>query len=342
MKHYTHFSEKERESLYFHLLKWKKQKEIAGLIGKNPSSISREIARNSILISHDFNKNNKKKENRRNYHYLPNKAHKKYLERKSEVWKLWAILKWYKIRESVISYVRLWYSPWIISWRLQKEWIWKISYEAIYQFIYHEDYKHMKLREYLPMKRKKRRKKRWRKVNKVRIPNRIDISMRAEEVNNRKLFWNWESDSIEWLRGFWACLHVSVERKTRKTKIRKIDRKTAENTNIAMKNIFCNMPPKAILTTTPDNWSEFSWREKIRDELWINFYFTHPYSSREKWTVERMNWFVRRFFPKKTDFTTISDEEIQFVEDWINNRPMEVLDFKTPNEAYYEELSMLN
>jgi hypothetical protein len=55
------------------------------LIGKDTSSISREIARNSILISHEFNKNNEKKKSRENYHYLPNKAHKKYLERKREV-----------------------------------------------------------------------------------------------------------------------------------------------------------------------------------------------------------------------------------------------------------------
>ena len=58
-----------------------------------------------------------------------------------------------------------------------------------------------------------------------------------------------------------------------------------------------------------------------------------------------MSWIFgspRRFFPKKTDFNTISDEEIQFVEDWINNRPMKVLDFKTPNEVYHEELYMLN
>lgn len=342
MKHYNHFSEKERENLYFYLLEWKKQCEIAVLICKDPSSISRELVRNSVLISHDFNKNNEKKKNRENYHYLPNKAHKKYLERKSDVWKLWAILKWYKIREKVISYLKLWYSPWIISWRIQEEWVWKISYEAIYQFIYHEDYKHMKLREHLPMRRKKRKKCMWRKIKKTKIPNRIDISERPEEINNRTLFWNWESDSIEGLRWYGASLHVSVERKTRKTKIRKIKRKTAENTNIAMKDIFWNMPRKAILTITPDNWTEFTAREKIRDELWILFYFTHPYSSREKWTVERINWFIRRFFPKWTDFNTISDEEIQLVEDWINNRPMKVLGFKTPNEAYYEEISMIN
>jgi IS30 family transposase len=108
-----------------------------------------------------------------------------------------------------------------------------------------------------------------------------------------------------------------------------------------MKNIFSGLPQKAILTTTPDNWTEFSWWEIVKDELWIDFYFTHPYSSREKWTVERINGFIRRFFPKKTDFATITDEEIQFVEDWINNRPMIVLDFISPNQAFDHELSLI-
>jgi len=342
MEHYKHFSEKERENLYFYLLEWKKQGEIATLIGKDPSSISRELKRNSVLREHKFNHNIESKQYGCNYHYLPDKAHNKYIERKRKVGKMWVILKWYGIREQVIWYIRLGYSPPLISWIIEKEWLWKISHEAIYQFIYHEDYKHMKLREYLPMRRKRRKKHNWRSVKKTKIPNRIDISLRPESINNRTLFGNWESDSIEGVRWYGACLHVSVERKTRKTKIRKINRKTAENTNIAMKDIFWNMPRKAILTITPDNWTEFTAREKVRDELWIAFYFTHPYSSREKWTVERINWFIRRFFPKKTDFNTISDEEIQFVEDWINNRPMKVLGFKTPNEAYYEELYMPN
>ena len=340
MKHYTHFSEKERENLYFYLLDGKKQKEIAWLLWRDPSTISREIKRNSIVM--DMTRWHTVKTCKKKYHYLADKAHKKYLERKSKVGQLWTIMKWYKIREKVICYLKLRYSPQIISWRIKEEWLWNISHEAIYQFIYHEDYKHMKLREYLPMRRKKRKQKTWRKVRKTKIPNRIDISMRPEEINNRTWFWNWESDSIEGLRWFGASLHVSVERKTRKTKIRKLKSKTAENTNIAMKDIFWNIHKKAILTITPDNWTEFSSWERIRDELWINFYFTHPYSSREKWTVERINWFIRRFFPKKTNFNMISDEEIQFVEDRINNRPMAVLGFKTPNEMFDKELSILN
>jgi len=54
-----------------------------------------------------------------------------------------------------------------------------------------------------------------------------------------------------------------------------------------------------------------------------------------------MNGFIRRFFPKKTDFATVTDEDVQFVENWINNRPMEVLDLISPNQAFYRELSLI-
>jgi IS30 family transposase len=333
MNHYTHFSEKERESIYFYLLAGKKKKEIALLLWRNPSSIWREITRNSSLIG--MTRTIKAK-----LHYLPTKAHQKYIKRKQEVGKKWKVLKCYTIREEVVKYLRLGYSPPLISWILKKEKVGKVSHETIYQFIYHEDYRHLRLWENLPLRRHRRKKHNWRSVRKTKIPNRISITQRPIEVAMREVFGHWESDSIEWIR-WWVCLHVSVERKTRKVRIRKLLKKNSEETNNAMKYIFWTLPKQAILTITPDNWTEFSWRERIKEGLWIDFYFTHPYSSREKWTVERINGFIRRFFPKKTDFATVTDEEIQFVEDWINNRPMEVLDFISPNQAFNHELSLI-
>lgn len=123
--YYKHFTEKERETLYFYLLEWKKKKEIALLMYKHPSTIGREIKRNSILVDMKFNHNDIRKWIHENYHYLPNKAQMKYRKRKSEVWQMWAILKWYKIREKVAYYLKLGYSPPIISWVLKKRLIMK-------------------------------------------------------------------------------------------------------------------------------------------------------------------------------------------------------------------------
>ncbi len=339
MKHYTHLWKKEREIIYIYLEKWFKQNKIAEILWRNPWTISREIKRNKSLLSISFNNNPKKKCKKENYHYLPDRADKKYKERKKQAWKQRPILKNGKIFFSVIEYLKKWYSPEIISWRLEKEWIWKISHETIYKFIYNKDFKHLKLWEYLPRQKKKRKWYTGRKMKRTLIPNRIDISTRGEEINERKIIWHWEWDSIEWKRWTGTCLHVSVERVSRLTRIRKIKRKKAELTNSAIQDIFSTIPKFLRKSITFDNGSEFTGWEKLKEKIWIDCYFTHPYSSWEKWTVERMNWFIRRFLPKWTDFNTITDKQIQDIEDWINNRPMTCLDFNSPNEVFKKFLN---
>ena len=74
--------------------------------------------------------------------------------------------------------------------------------------------------------------------------------------------------------------------------------------------------------------------EKINKTLNIKSYFCKPYSAWEKGTVENINGIIRRFFPKGTDFGKISSEQIKYVENWINNRPMKVLNYLTPNEKF--------
>lgn len=341
MYNYKHLWEKEREKIYIWIQMNLKQYQIAEIIKKHPSTVCREIKRNRCLLSITLNNNPKEKCKIENYHYLPERANNNYKKRKSEAWKLRPILKWWKILFFCINQIKLGYSPEIISGKAKDKWIWNISHEAIYQFIYNRNYKYMKLWEYLPRQRKKRKHKTWRKTKRNLIPNRIDISSRDKNIDNRTNIWHWEWDSIEWKKWTWAWLHVSVERYSRLTRIRKLPRKTANYTNEAMKNIFSKIPEKLRQTTTLDNWIEFIYWEKLKEKFNMKFYFTHPYSSREKWTVERMNWFIRRFFPKWTDFNNISEEQIQFVEDWINNRPMTCLNFKSPNEVYNIELKKL-
>ena len=91
-----------------------------------------------------------------------------------------------------------------------------------------------------------------------------------------------------------------------------------------------------IKSITYDNGLEFSKHEKINKIFNISSYFCKPYHSWEKGTVENINGLIRRFFPKGTNFDKVSIKEIKYVENWINNRPMKVLGFKTPNEKFNE------
>ncbi len=341
MKKYTHLNKKEREILYDWLHQGLKQYQIAKRLWRDPWTISRELERNRCLLEVSLNNNPQEKCKKENYHYLPDRAECKYKARKKESWKQKPILKNGIIFSYVVEQLKYGYSPEIISWRLEYETNMKISHEAIYQFIYNREFKHLKLWEYLPRQRKKRRWYSWRKMKRTLIPNRIDISERPEDIDNRKTIWHWEWDSIEWKRWTGWCLHVSVERYSRLTRIRKLNRKRAKLTNSALMNIFSEIPQWLRKSITFDNWSEFTAWEKLNKEIWIDCYFTHPYSSWEKWTVERINGFIRRFLPKGTDFNDISPEYIKNIEDWINNRPMNCLWFKTPNEVFNEHLNSL-
>jgi len=95
-------------------------------------------------------------------------------------------------------------------------------------------------------------------------------------------------------------------------------------------------------TNTADNGCEFTKHEAVTKKVEIEIYFANPYHSWERDTNENGNGLIRRFLPKKTDFDTISDEEIQQIKNWINHRPMKCLGFRTPYEAFVDELSRLN
>ena len=246
------------------------------------------------------------------------------------------------------------YSPQIISGLLRNKYNILIHFETIYKYIYKTNSK-LNLAKYL-LRRKLGRKPRKRlliKPMKSLIPNRSDITLRPVSADLRNEFGHFEADSIEGIRTRnvivngngngnnnnkqkrHSCLTVLVDRKTRLTKIKKTASKTAQATT---KSIVTALKPysNTIKSITYDNGLEFSQHEEINKILNIKSYFCKPYASYEKGTVENINGLIRRFFLKGTDFDTITEEEIQYVEDWINNRPMKVLNYMTPNEKYQE------
>jgi IS30 family transposase len=131
-------------------------------------------------------------------------------------------------------------------------------------------------------------------------------------------------------------LLVTVDRLTRRTKIRKLARKTAQQASSQLVFALQDYNIIHLKTMTYDNGPEFCYHEKVNEELKMQSYFCKPYHAWEKGTVENINGLIRRFFPKGTNFDNITDEQIQYVENWINNRPMKILGFKSPNEKLSE------
>jgi IS30 family transposase len=127
-------------------------------------------------------------------------------------------------------------------------------------------------------------------------------------------------------------LLVTVDRATL---ITTIDKLTGKNSDTITKKIISRMKsfPRT-KTMTFDNDQAFSQHEKIAKALEIKTYFTRPYTSQDKGTIENRNGVIRLFFPKKTDFNLIEKKEIKRVENEINNRPVRKFGYLTPNEVF--------
>ena len=326
---YKHLRIEEREKIQE--LLWQKTsiRVIAKVLNRSPSSITREINRSIPL----------------QYRYTPRVANERALmKRQSRGRKL--RLKNYFIRRYVVDHLKMGYSPEQISGRLHLEYPeCKISHEAIYQYIYNQVRReghsfvragYHDLRIYLKRRHKRRVKKGMRKGQRIFKPKGLSIELRPKEVEKRKRLGHWEGDSVV-SRKSKVGLNTLVERKTGLVLISKIQNKTMEETSNTVINRLKDIPCK---TLTLDNGTENFGYEEIQTELQISCYFAHPYCSGERGTNENTNGLIRWYFPKGTDFATISNETIQAVEIALNNRPRKRLGWKTPLEAFNESVAL--
>lgn len=227
---------------------------------------------------------------------------------------------------------RLWedWSPEQIAGRLKKhpppELVGKhVSYESIYRYIYSEaPHLYHRLRKTHP----RRYPKYGRKSQRVRILGRINISERPKAVSRRLEVGHWEADTLEGRRTTSDHLSVHEERLTRFTRLHRINGKLASSTLKALKQTIHSVPNNFIRSITFDNGTENAHHRQLK----LPTYFCDPYKSWQKGSVENTNGLIRQYFPKKTDFTLVSDEQISFVEQCLNERPRKSLNYQTPNE----------
>lgn len=321
-KQYNQLNLEEREQL--HLLIWDKLsiRRIAKIMGRSPSTISREIERNTPPI------------HRR---YTPHLAQAKYHERKVKV-RQRPRLKDPRVVEYLIEKLKTNWSPELIAGKWSKEHPeLPISHEAIYQYIYMSANPGdaADLRPYLRRKHKRRKRKYILfKTAKTTIPERIGIEMRPAIVETRKQYGHWEGDSVESKRKQKACLKTLVERKSRLLCMTKIERKTAELSAQATIGLLGRYPKSMRRSLTQDNGTENAGHKIITQTIGTRCFFANPYHSYERGTNEQTNGLIRQYFPKGTDFATIPESEIKKVEYLLNNRPRKVLNYCTPQEVF--------
>lgn len=161
---------------------------------------------------------------------------------------------------------------------------------------------------------------------------RRPISERPAIVETRSRLGDWEADTIIGRQQKGSILSL-VERRSRFCLLEKLANRSPDT----LADAACErlMPIKdKVLTITSDNGIEFTRHETIAERLDADFFFADPYSSWQRGTVENTNGLVRQYFPKKSAFDTVSDTDIEFVTDRLNNRPRKALGFRTPNEVF--------
>jgi IS30 family transposase len=210
--------------------------------------------------------------------------------------------------------------------------------ETIYSWLF--DKGNEELKEHLAIGNKKAKKRRgWTKRQKEKIKFKKNIKDRPQSANDRTEIGHLEADSIvSKNKSSGHILNTIVDRKSRVLFAEKTTDKTAKNTLDAMIKTFVKIPKNVLKTVTTDNGTEFTNNYKLKQLFGLEIYFCNPYASWERGTNENTNGLLRRYFPKGTDFSKISEEELQKVVRFWNNYPRKVLGYKTPLEVWKEGL----
>lgn len=224
-----------------------------------------------------------------------------------------------------------------------------ISVRTLYRYIDNGIFLKLTNKE-LPVKGKRKKHNKKVQVQKRAAAGK-SIEKRPDEVENREIFGHWEMDTVKGKRGVTkSCMLVLTERKTRNEIIAKLPDQKAESVVDALNRIerkWGGMFKNIFKSITVDNGVEFSDCEGLERSV-LNpgekrtfLFYCHPYSSWERGTNENTNRLIRRHVPKGEDFDEKQDRDIEYIENWINNYPRGIFDFKTAAQLFEEEIRKL-
>lgn len=319
---YKHFSVEEREALQEGLWNGRSIRSIAEELGRSHSALVRELKRHRSPEKGL---------------YRPRVAHEKALAKRTSRGRT-ERLKNDLIRTFVVRELKRRRSPEQIAGICKHEIGQRISHEAIYQFIYAQVYREgygwvkpgkEDLRSYLRRRRKRRVPHGARHCQRVLKPHGPSIETRPAVVTRRSRIGDWESDTVE-STDHAPGINTLVERKSGLVFITKLASKSGAETRRAIIRRLQSLPPSLRRTITFDNGPENRDWQPLEEALGAECYFAHPYHSWERGTNENTNGLIRDYFPKGTDFRTISDEDLAFVERELNERPRKRHGWKSP------------
>ena len=300
---------------------------MARALGRSPSTISREFARNAGVDG-----------------YRCERAQKRYAQARKACRRTTS-LSHLALRRYVIDKMVQGWSPEQVSGRL---WLDKpgeprmrVSPETIYRAIYSDEGLKNLLRGCLRQRRPRRRKRGERRPTRPFIPNRIGIEARPAEVDRLERYGDWEGDLIIGAHQDGAIVTL-VERKSMLLLAVRVPSRHARVVARAVVDALRTVPPSWRKTITYDNGSEFAHHEQMAQALDMNIYFAHPYAAHERGRNENTNGLLRQYVPKSTRFSDLTDHQLQRYVDELNDRPRKNLGYRTRTKSFRNSLLHLN
>ena len=303
-------------------------REMAKILNRNVSTISRELKRNSYKTSVNYSVTR----------YSPTVANNKYIERTRNCHR--PIKATYTSIEYIKNKIELHWSPdQIINRNDENKPDNFPSISTIYRWI------HL---GYIPKTSIKhlRRKGKFKRPAETRGRFNLGktIKKRPKEVYRRNTFGHWEADTVvsgkqnNYTLKSKYCFVTLAERLTRRYIVKWIPDRKEETVTNAIIELLKDLPSEAVKTITCDRGKEFAGWKKIEEELNTNIYFADPYCAWQKGTNENSNGLLREFYPKQMDLSQTNEKEVQQVIELLNNRPRKCINYKTPNELFNEYL----
>lgn len=315
-----HFTVEQRYKLEVLLQQNVRKADIAIELGKDLSSIYREIKRNSDV---------------RNSVYKSDLANRKCSKRHKEKSKNQCFSL--EIKNYVRNLIEEDLSPEQIVGKSLKDGVSCVSHETIYKYIWNDKKKGGDLYIHLRTQGKTYRKRGASKDKRGQIVGRIGIENRPKEVEEKQRFGDLEIDLVIGKDHKGALLTIN-DRATGMLLMKKIESKDAEIVKNATIELLQNWKP-FLQTITSDNGKEFAKHQSIAAILEVDYYFANPYCSWERGANENLNGLIRQYFPKGSEFSLITNEQVENVVNKLNNRPRKRHQFNSPNEVYLQKLN---
>jgi len=311
---YKHLSQAERYQIHALMKAGHDQSQIAKLLDRHKSTISRELSRNTGSRG-----------------YRPKQACEISADRAQNSRNAPTVEPW--VREAACALLCIQWSPEQIASQLP------ISHETVYQHVYADKAQGGMLWKNLRCQKQKRKRYAGSRDRRGQIPNRRPLSERPLHIEARRQVGHWECDTVIGASHKGAVVTM-VERKSGYAVMAKVEKKTSELVSSA---IVDKLQPLAarVKTLTFDNGKEFAGHAHIDQQLQSTAYFARPFASWERGSNENLNGLLRQYVPKKRAMSTVTDEEIRMIQNRLNNRPRKRLGFKTPAEVFHQSLKLV-